>query len=106
MTSAIATPRVVEYRFRCFCGAPIVSIEKTAVCAHCGKTLSIRRVRKQHWKIAPPELPHRRMRPSDLRTLAMRVALCLALSCEAYVLAQGLYDMVSDEGSDSAAVLE
>jgi hypothetical protein len=106
MTSAIATPRVVEYRFRCFCGAPIVSSEKTAACAQCGKTLSIRRVRRQHWRIAPAELLHRPLRPSDLGTLAMRLALYLALACAVYSLAQGLYDMVSDEGSDSAAVME
>lgn len=30
---------VVEYRFHCFCGAPIVTIEKTVTCATCGETL-------------------------------------------------------------------
>ena len=52
MTPTIATPRVVEYRFPCFWGAPIVTSEKSLTCANCGKTLAIRRVKRQHWKIA------------------------------------------------------
>jgi hypothetical protein len=32
-------PIVVEYRFRCFCGAPIVTTEKTVTCTSCGETL-------------------------------------------------------------------
>jgi len=39
MTPATARAIVVEYRFRCFCGAPIVTTEKTVTCVSCGQTL-------------------------------------------------------------------
>jgi hypothetical protein len=39
MTPATAPAIVVEYHFRCFCGAPIVTTEKTVTCATCGETL-------------------------------------------------------------------
>ena len=39
MTPAVAGAIVVEYRFRCFCGTPIVTTEKTVTCASCGETL-------------------------------------------------------------------
>src|SRR5271169_4752320 len=39
MTPATARPIVVEHHFRCFCGAPIVTTEKTVTCASCGETL-------------------------------------------------------------------
>ena len=39
---------VVEYRFYCFCGAPIVTTEKIVTCANCGESYgsysSIRRI--------------------------------------------------------------
>jgi hypothetical protein len=30
---------VVEYHFQCFCGAPILTVEKTVTCTNCGETL-------------------------------------------------------------------
>lgn len=39
MTPATARAIVVEYHFQCFCGAPIVTTEKTVTCASCGETL-------------------------------------------------------------------
>jgi hypothetical protein len=39
MTPEVARAIVVEYRFRCFCGAPILTTDKTATCASCGETL-------------------------------------------------------------------
>lgn len=44
------TAKIVEYHFRCFCGTPIVTTEKTATCVACGKTLGIRRVKKHRRK--------------------------------------------------------
>jgi hypothetical protein len=39
MKPAVAQQIVVEYHFRCFCGAPIVTTEKTVTCLSCGDTL-------------------------------------------------------------------
>jgi hypothetical protein len=75
MTPAIASGVVVEYRFQCFCGAPIVATAKTLTCANCGESLLIRRFKRQHWKIAPPALPHRRLLLSDLPDIGMRILL-------------------------------
>lgn len=79
MTPAIASEIVVEYHFRCFCGASNVTTEKTLTCAHCGAVLGIRRVRRQHWKIIPPQRPHRRLQVRDLTQLAIRIAIYLLL---------------------------
>jgi hypothetical protein len=70
MTTATEPGSVIEYEFQCFCGAPIVTTEKTVSCAGCGKILGIRRVgRRQHWKIAPPPRPYRNLRVEDLGLL-------------------------------------
>ena len=39
MAPAVARKIVVEYHFQCFCGAPIVTTEKTVTCPSCGDTL-------------------------------------------------------------------
>lgn len=91
MTSAIATEVIVEYHFRCFCGAPIIATEKRATCANCGETLGIRRVKRQHRKIAPAEVPHRSLQPADLQTLAIRLFLYLLLG---YYLFDSIDDFV------------
>jgi hypothetical protein len=39
MTPAMAQAIVVEYHFRCFCGAGLVTTEKTVTCTRCGETL-------------------------------------------------------------------
>jgi len=95
MTPVRAPGIAVEYRFQCFCGAPIVATEKTAKCAKCGGTLGIRRVKRQHWKIAPPELPHRKLQASDLQTLAIRIAGSLLWVYGVYVLGQYVYELVN-----------
>jgi hypothetical protein len=58
MTPAGARAIVVEYRFRCFCGAPIVTTEKTVTCASCGETLGyyastlpVRRIEKHKQRL-------------------------------------------------------
>jgi len=81
MKAEIASEMVVEHDFRCFCGASIVSTEKTLTCTHCGAILGIRRVRRQHWKIVPPQRPHRRLQVRDLKQLAIRIAVYLLLGC-------------------------
>jgi hypothetical protein len=53
MTPKVASETVVEYDFRCFCGAPIIATEKTADCNSCGRIFEIRRIRRhthQPWK--------------------------------------------------------
>jgi len=75
-----------EYELQCFCGAEIVTTEKTVTCASCGETLGIHRVKKQHWKIAPLPRPHRRLQPPDLRKLAIRISLYLLLAYYVYDL--------------------
>jgi len=95
MTSAIPSGSVVEYAFRCFCGTPIVTTEKTVICARCGQGLGIRRVKRQHWKIAPPQVPHRRLRLDDLGELATRIAICLGAAACVYVLGQYFYDFLN-----------
>lgn len=80
MTMAIEAENAVEYEFRCFCGTPIVTSEKTVSCADCGKTFGIRRVgRRQHWKIAPPERPYRKLRLEDFELLANAIVSYLLL---------------------------
>ena len=79
MTPAIEPEDVVEYELRCFCRAPIVTAEKTVSCANCGKVLGIRRVKRQHWKIRPPQRPHRKLQVEDLRELMNRIALYAVL---------------------------
>jgi hypothetical protein len=52
MTRQMASETVVEYDFRCFCGTPIVTTEKTMTCTNCGRTFEIRRVGKRtHWRV-------------------------------------------------------
>jgi hypothetical protein len=48
MTLAMASDIVVEYDLQCFCGALIVTTEKTVTCANCGRVLGVRRVKKRH----------------------------------------------------------
>jgi hypothetical protein len=79
MTPAIAPQTAVEYHFRCFCGATIVATEKTVTCANCGKELRIRRFKRQHWKIAPPQRPHRKLQVEDLSALMNRIVPYLLL---------------------------
>ena len=79
MTPAIESETIVEYEFRCFCGAPIVTTEKKVTCANCGKELGIRRSRRQHWKIAPPQRPHRKLQVEDLGVLMNRIVPYLLL---------------------------
>jgi hypothetical protein len=88
-TEFVSKDIAVEYCFHCFCGAPIVTTEKTVNCANCGKTIGIRRVKRQRWKIAPTEAPHRRLQLADLQPLGIRIFLCLLLGY--YV-----YDLVDD----------
>jgi hypothetical protein len=73
MTPEVASETVVGYDFQCFCGAPILTTEKKVTCANCGKELGIRRSRRQHWKIAPPQRPYRKLRVEDLGVLMNRV---------------------------------
>jgi hypothetical protein len=73
MKPAIASEIVVEYRFLCFCGDPITATEKIVTCANCGKELGIRRFKRQHWKIAPPQRPHRKLQVEDLGVLMNRI---------------------------------
>jgi hypothetical protein len=94
MTPLIARETVVEYHFQCFCGAPIVATEKMTRCANCGETLGIRRVRRQHWKIAPRQ-HHGRLQPADLRELAIRIFLFLLFGSGVYLLGQWVYDLLS-----------
>ena len=79
MRPAIASDIVVEYRFLCFCGDPIITSEKTLTCANCGKELGIRRFKRQHWKIAPPQRPHRKLQVEDLGVLVNRIVPYLLL---------------------------
>jgi hypothetical protein len=94
MKPAIALETVVEYRFLCFCGDPITATEKTVTCANCGKELRIRRFKRQHWKIAPPQRPHRNLQVEDLGALVNRVIptllLVFSLLCGCYLLGQYL----------------
>lgn len=92
----VRTPGItVEYRFRCFCGAPIVATGKTANCPSCGEALGIRRFKRQHWKIAPPILPRRKLRGSDLQSLAIQIAASLLWGYGVYVLGQYVYELIS-----------
>jgi hypothetical protein len=94
MTPSIARETVVEYHFQCFCGAPIVAAEKTTKCPNCGETLGIRRVKRQHWKIAPRH-NHGRLQPAGLREFAIRTFLFLLLGSCLYLLGQWVYDLLS-----------
>ncbi len=52
MTRDIVSEADVEYDFRCFCGTPIVTTEKTVTCTNCGRTFGIRRVGKRtRWRV-------------------------------------------------------
>jgi len=55
MTPACAPEVVVEYHFRCTCGAFIVATGRTVTCAYCGQILGIRKVKRhrQHWNTVP-----------------------------------------------------
>jgi hypothetical protein len=80
MTPVIDSEDVVGYELRCFCGSPIVTTEKTVTCADCGMVLGIRRVgRRQHWKIAPPQRPYRKLQVEDLESLMNRIVPYLLL---------------------------
>ena len=79
MTPALEPEDVVEYELRCFRRAPIVTTEKTASCANCGKVLGIRRVKRQHWKIAPHQRPWRKLRVEDLGALMNHIGYYLLL---------------------------
>ncbi|MGC1453312.1 MAG: dual specificity protein phosphatase [Candidatus Sulfotelmatobacter sp.] len=70
---------VVEYHFRCFCGATIAATENEVTCATCGKELAIRRFKRQHWKIAPPQRPYRKLQVEDLGVLMNRILSFLLL---------------------------
>ena len=97
MKPAIAPEIVAEYRFLCFCGDPITTTEKTVTCANCGKELSIRRFKRQHWKIAPPRRPHRNLQVEDLAGLVNRIMPTLLLGfyllCGCYLLAQYVLEL-------------
>jgi hypothetical protein len=95
MTPTVPSDIIVEYRFRCFCGAPIVATEKALTCANCGASLGIRRFKRQHWKIAPRPLPHRRLQFADLHDLAIRILFFLSFAGCLYVLGNFLSDLVS-----------
>jgi hypothetical protein len=91
---AVALENVVEYRFLCFCGDPITATEKTVTCANCGIELGIRRFKRQHWKLAPPQRPHRSLQVEDLGGLVNRIVpivlLVFSLLCGCYLLGQYL----------------
>jgi hypothetical protein len=94
MKPAVALETIVEYRFLCFCGDLITATEKTVTCANCGKEIGIRRLKRQHWKIAPPRRPQRNLQVQDLGALMNRVIptllLCASLLCACYLLGQYL----------------
>jgi hypothetical protein len=76
LTSETTSEIVVEYRFQCFCGSPIVATEKTAACANCGEILGIHRKRThRRWYIAWRQGPYRKLQLEDLEELAIRIAL-------------------------------
>jgi hypothetical protein len=97
MKPAIALETVVEYRFLCFCGDPITATEKTVTCANCGKELRIRRFKRQHWIVTPPQRPHRRLQGEDLGALVNRIMPALLLGvclfCAFYLLGQYLFGL-------------
>jgi hypothetical protein len=92
MKPAIASETVVEYHFRCFCGAPIVATKKTVTCANCGETLRVSR--RQHWNMSSLRgpRPHRKLQVEDLGALMNRIVpyflLGFCLLCVYYL---GLY---------------
>jgi hypothetical protein len=94
MKPAIASEIVVEYHFPCFCGAHIITTEKTVTCANCGKELRIRRFKRQHWKIAPLQRPQRKLQVQDLGALVNRIVPILLLGfyllCGCYLIGQYL----------------
>jgi hypothetical protein len=75
-----------EYELQCFCGALIVTTEKTVTCASCGETLGIHRVKRKHWEIGPPPRPHRRLQLADLGKVAIRISVYLLLGYYVYDL--------------------
>lgn len=91
MPTTIATD-VVEYHFRCFCGTPIRTSEKTVNCGSCGRALGIRRVTKRrHWTKGP----YRALRPEDVWFLGIRVILYVFLACYVYDLGQYVCDLLN-----------
>lgn len=97
MTPAVTSKEVVEYHFQCFCGAPIVTTEKTATCANCGESLGIRRVRshRHRRKASPHRLPQRKLRLEDLEDLAIRIGVYLLLAYSLYDLGSWIYEAVA-----------
>lgn len=97
MTPAMTSEDVVEYQFQCFCGAPIVTTEKTVTCANCGESLGIRRVRSRRHrrKVSPHRLPQRKLRLEDLEDLAIRVGVYLLLAYSLYDLGSYIYEAVA-----------
>jgi hypothetical protein len=93
MTQGTVPEVVSKYHFQCFCGAPVVTTDKTATaCDNCGKAFGIRRARRHTRRrrhIASRMRPHRKLKLEDLEELAFRMALYLLSGCYVYDLLHG-----------------
>ena len=96
MTSSVE--RVVErkYRLQCSCGAVVETSEKQAICASCGQTFEIRRIKRIKRHTHPGRLRTRRhtasrIVPEDVLQLVEKPAAYLALYL---LLLYDLYDLL------------
>ncbi len=89
----LANARVlVQYHFRCPCGAPIRATEKTATCADCGRNFGIRRNGRRVWSTTP----HRRLHLGDLGPLVLQIVLFFFLAYYVYDFGQYVCDVLTD----------
>jgi hypothetical protein len=93
MTSSVARAVEREYRLWCSCGARVKTSEKQAICADCGLTFEIRRIKgrirssqlRTLWHTASP------IEPKDVLLLVEKPATYIALYL---LLFYDLYDLL------------
>lgn len=89
--------RVIEYHFRCFCGASIIATEKIVTCERCGANLGIRRVKRNRRRrsvlaLRPSRSPH----GDDIRELVILTLLYILLGYYLYDLGVSIRDMINN----------
>jgi hypothetical protein len=88
-TETISENAADEHELQCLCGARVVSTARLLTCPNCGSALGVRRVKRQHWKIAPPVVPYRKLELHDLVVPAVRICGCVFLGFYLYGLVNG-----------------